>query len=365
MVFWLVRMLLKAKEQLFVTEETRPGPRVKTQTVLRLKRVAGHRGPVFATSPAHAPEISVRSNQKRLVKEKSLLMKNRLGFCAPATFALGFFVVLAAGGSARAQVANSNAGQNAGQSDASQRQDEDILTGTVVSSTRNTLVVRRDNGTYQLFTFDTNTVRPASLTGGTRVRVESSASDDPGYRIAHSINTLTAGQSASAAAGNANVVPPAIRGLERDIERQARRYRVGFRAGVALDPEVLVVGVQGQIGPIFRSNISFRPNVEFGFGEVTALFALNPEFIYRLPVSSAQGRWSAYLGAGPGFTFLHQNFDRTTGEGRRVDFGEFHSSTGLNILGGIQHRRGTFVELKTSVYAAPAPTLRLIFGYNF
>jgi len=291
-------------------------------------------------------------------------MKNRAGFFASTTFALGAFAALAAGGSAWAQVANSNAGQNAGQNDSSQRQDDDVLTGTIVSSTRNTMVVRRDNGTYQLFTLDTNTVRPGSLTGGTRVRVESDASDDPGYRIARSVSTLTAGQSGSAA-GTANNVPPAMRGLERDIERQARRYRMGIRAGVGLDPEVLIVGVQGQIGPIFRSNISFRPNVEFGFGEVTALFALNPEFIYRLPVSSAQRRWSAYLGAGPGFTFLHQNFNKTTGEGSRIDFGEFHSSTGLNILGGIQHRRGTFVELKTSVYAQPAPTLRLIFGYNF
>ena len=48
-----------------------------------------------------------------------------------------------------------------------------------------------------------------------------------------------------------------------------------------------------------------------------------------------------------------------------VDFGEFHIDTGLNILGGIRFRRGTFVELKTTVYSDPAPTLLLIFGYNF
>ena len=257
--------------------------------------------------------------------------------------------------------------QNQGQQSNQGQDDEGSITGSVVSSTRSTMVVRLDNGSYRLFTFDAATVRPASLASGTRVRVGSVAADDPDYRLATTVvveQNAAPSQSGSARQTGPDVVPPTVRRLERDIARQARRYRVGVRGGVALDPEVLVVGVQGQIGPIFNSAISFRPSVEFGFGEVTALFALNPEFIYRLPVTSRQGRWSAYAGAGPGFTFLHQNFNRTSGSSR-IDFGEFHSSTGLNIFGGLQYRTGTFVELKTSVYASPAPTLRLVFGYNF
>jgi hypothetical protein len=38
---------------------------------------------------------------------------------------------------------------------------------------------------------------------------------------------------------------------------------------------------------------------------------------------------------------------------------------GFNILTGVQFRRGTFFEVKTSLYSRPAPTLRLILGYNF
>jgi hypothetical protein len=34
-------------------------------------------------------------------------------------------------------------------------------------------------------------------------------------------------------------------------------------------------------------------------------------------------------------------------------------------LAGMQPRKGTFVELKTSLYSGPAPKLRLIIGYNF
>jgi hypothetical protein len=160
-------------------------------------------------------------------------------------------------------------------------------------------------------------------------------------------------------------VPPEVRRLERDIERQARRYQLGVRAGVGLDPELLMLGVHAQVGPFFNSDIFLRPNVEFGFGEVTALFGLNLEAIYRLPITSRQGRWTSYVGAGPGFNFLHQNFDKTTNSGKRIDFGNFHSDTGLNILGGLRYRSGTFMELKTSVYTDSAPTLRFIVGYNF
>lgn len=33
--------------------------------------------------------------------------------------------------------------------------------------------------------------------------------------------------------------------------------------------------------------------------------------------------------------------------------------------GGIRYRSGMFMELKTTVYSDPSPTLRLILGYNF
>jgi hypothetical protein len=119
------------------------------------------------------------------------------------------------------------------------------------------------------------------------------------------------------------------------------------------------------MGPFFSPDVYFRPNVEFAYGEVTALFAINLEGIYRLPISSRQGRWSAYVGAGPAFSFIHQNFERDNGGDRDIDFGEFDSDIGLNILGGLRWRGGAFAEIKSSVYSSPAPSLRLILGYNF
>jgi hypothetical protein len=240
-------------------------------------------------------------------------------------------------------------------------QDETTVTGTVVSSTRNTLSVRSGTGLIQLFIFAREAERPASFPVGAQVRVVSTAGNEPGVRIANAVTVL---QTATPDAATSSVVPPEVRRLERDIERQVRRYQVGLRGGVALDPEMVLLGAHAQVGPFFRSDVFFRPNIEFGLGEVTAMFAFNPEIIYRLPVSSPQDRTSTYVGAGLGINLLHQSFDDDD-DGARIDFDDFHSDTALNIFGGIRFRRGTFIELKTSVYSAPSPTLRLVFGYNF
>ena len=246
----------------------------------------------------------------------------------------------------------------------SQGQNENTVEGTVVSSTRDTLVVKTDDNQFQLFTFDRDTVKPRSLPAGTRVRVVSTPGEEAGVRLASTITTLEAAPSAKGAA-QAQPIPPAVRDLERDIKRQARRWRLGVRAGAGLDPELILFGVHSQLGPIFHRDVFFRPNAEFAFGEVTDLIALNLEAIYRLPVSSRRGNWSAYLGAGPALTFLHQSFQSQVGQGRNIEFGNFDFDAGFNILTGVQFRRGTFFEVKTSLYSRPAPTLRLILGYNF
>jgi hypothetical protein len=226
--------------------------------------------------------------------------------------------------------------------------------------------VRTEDNQFHLFVFDRDTVKPRPLSAGARVRVVSTPGEEAGVRLASIVTTLEAAPTAQGAApAQAQPVPPAVRELERNIERQVRRWRVGVRAGVGLDPELILFGVHSQLGPFFHRDVSFRPNAEFAFGEITDLIALNLEATYRLPISPRQGRWSAYIGAGPGFTFLHQSFQSTQGQGRNIDFGNFDFNTGFNILTGVQFRRGTFFEVKSSVYSRPAPTLRLIFGYNF
>ena len=234
-------------------------------------------------------------------------------------------------------------------------------TGTVVSASANVMVLRTEQG-HEVFIFDRYTAKPAKLAPGSTVRVLSRATGEPGVRLATDV-ILSAGPAAAQAKESPDAVPVSVRQLENDIERQARKYGMGFRAGAAMDPEVLLVGVHARMGPFFSKNASFRPNAEFAWGEVTKLFALNLEGIYRLPFTPRLGRWSAYAGAGPSFVFSRESFERFTGVDEPIDFGDFNFDVGLNILAGMEFRSGMFFEVKTTVYAEPH--LRLIFGYTF
>src|SRR6266480_4709618 len=91
----------------------------------------------------------------------------------------------------------------------SQGQNENTVEGTVVSSTRDTLVVKTDDNQFQLFTFD-HEVKPRSLPAGTRVRVVSTAGEEAGVRLASTITMLEAAPSAKGTA-QAQPIPPAVR----------------------------------------------------------------------------------------------------------------------------------------------------------
>jgi hypothetical protein len=245
----------------------------------------------------------------------------------------------------------------------SQTQNESTIEGTVASSTRQTFVVRTPDNQFYLFTFNRYTDKPQALPVGTRIRVESRPTGDTGTRLAIRVTTLEAApkDQQRAAGTDAAPVPESVRNVEGDIKREARRWRLGVRAGAAFDPELFLFGVHSQMGPVFSSRVFFRPSAEFAFGEVTDLISLNLEGIYRFSRSYERGDWSPYVGAGPALTFIHQNFQA----GRNIDFGNFDFDAGFNILAGMQSRRGAFLEAKTSLWSRPAPVLRLIVGYNF
>jgi hypothetical protein len=224
------------------------------------------------------------------------------------------------------------------------------------------LVVHSDDNQYQLFTYDRDVVHSGSIVPGARVRVVAGPADENNTRVASNVTVVTAPSGASIdKSAQAAPVPEKVRDIESDIKRESRRWRLGVRAGAAFDPELFTFGVQSQMGPIFNPRVVFRPNAEFAFGEVTDLIALNLEGVYRFSGGHRSGNWTPYAGAGPAMIFIHQSLAK----GRDINFSNFDYKTGLNVLAGMQSRKGTFVELKTSLYSGPAPKLRLIIGYNF
>jgi hypothetical protein len=224
------------------------------------------------------------------------------------------------------------------------------------------LVVRTRSGQYRLFTLDRNTARPRSIPQGAAVSVTSRPGED-GSRIATRVNVSTAGGQQAQTSGTENPVPPQVRDVEGEIERQARRFRGGARLGFGLDPEVITAGLQAQFGPFFNPRVFVRPSAEFGFGEVTTLVAFNLEALYRIPITTQRGRWSPYIGLGPGLNFINQSFEANQTSGRDINFSDFDFEGSLNIVAGLESRNGMFVELRGTAFSRPQ--IRLFLGYTF
>ncbi|MEX2302235.1 MAG: hypothetical protein WD733_14945 [Bryobacterales bacterium] len=245
------------------------------------------------------------------------------------------------------------------------RQGSNTITGTVVSSTGRTMVIRTATGEHVLVVFNRDTNKPNTIAEGARVRVRSRP-DAEGTHLASSVELTTEPAVATEPAVTAEstgAVPPEVRRLERQIARQAKRFRAGVRAGVGLDPEIVTAGVHATLGPFFHPDVWLRPNAEIGFGEVTTLFALNLEAIYRLPITEQQSRWTVYVGAGPGFNFIDRDFEEAEAGEREIDFDDFDYESSLNLLAGLENRNGMFLEMKTAVFSRPQ--VRLQIGYTF
>jgi hypothetical protein len=241
--------------------------------------------------------------------------------------------------------------------------------GTVVSATKASIVIKTDDGQYQVFIIDRETVRPQTIPPQSQVAVAYMPASDTTTPTADSV-FITALPQPKVAALTGEVPPPpadepvpaGVRQLERSIQRQSQRYRLGVRGGTALDPELFVFGAQAQIGPFFSENLYARPNLELGFGELTTLVALNFEAAYRLPVLQRGSRWNIFAGGGPALDFSRQSFEEETDQGR-FDFSDLSLDVGFNLLIGVVNRDGMFLELKTSIYSLP--TVRMMVGYNF
>jgi hypothetical protein len=247
------------------------------------------------------------------------------------------------------------------------------VVGVIRSATRTTLVIRAQDGHYELFILDANTTRPAQLPVGATVSVTShtTAVDQPPSAVTITVTAPPppappAGQQPSAA--TAEPIPQSVRNLESSISQQTKRFHIGARGGVALDPELIMFGAQAKFGPFFSNGVSAVPSLELGFGELTTLVAINLDVQYQLPQSS--GKWTTFIGAGPGFNFSKKSFtEEGTSESSdgsstdRFSFSDLDFDSGFNIVIGIQSKNGMFIELRSTAYSEPH--VRFMLGFNF
>jgi hypothetical protein len=162
-------------------------------------------------------------------------------------------------------------------------------------------------------------------------------------------------------------VPAKAQDVEDKAEQVAKRFGVGIQGGVGLDPEIIDIGAHATFGPIFHRGITFRPGVEFGFGEVTTMFAVNLDVLYQLPGATRSTRWTPYVGAGPNFGLSHRGVSSAdlspSNDVNRFNFGDTTFDAGINFIAGARNRNGLFVEMKATAYGVS--NVRLLAGFNF
>lgn len=265
-------------------------------------------------------------------------------------------VLLAAGVMIGSPLCEANAGQRPATASA-----ERVETGVVVSSSAAALIVRNDDGQYAVYALDRDTVRPRSIARGSHVRVVGRPGEN-GSAIPVAVSVVTTAEAGQDPGAVDDTVPPGVRRLERQIQRAARRYRLGGYGAVAMDPELVTLGARGTVGPLFDTTVSFRPNIQLGFGEITTLLGVDLDGVYHLARRGSPRTWTPYFGAGINLSFSHVNFNREE-DGRSWDFGDYDLDSGINFIAGIENTNRVFIELVSTAYAAPH--VRFIVGINF
>jgi len=126
----------------------------------------------------------------------------------------------------------------------------------------------------------------------------------------------------------------------------AQAQTVGVRVGASARPDQFYFGAHVETPPV-ADRLRFRPNVEIGVGSDRTVIAFNFDFAYHFDSPNA---WHVYAGGGPALNVI----DRA----RRND-----TEGGFNILVGLAHRDGFFVEIKGGMIESP--NFKFGVGYGF
>jgi hypothetical protein len=125
----------------------------------------------------------------------------------------------------------------------------------------------------------------------------------------------------------------------------------GVRAGIAADPDQLVVGGHLESPGLTSSGrLRLRPSVEIGVGDDSTVVSGNIDFVYVMDFPASE--WSTYFGGGPSFNIVHEDFSGN----------DIHS--GANFIAGFQHTTGLLLELRAGG-GQGATGLKVMAGYNF
>lgn len=126
---------------------------------------------------------------------------------------------------------------------------------------------------------------------------------------------------------------------------------LGVRAGVSANPDQFFAGAHLDAGRV-SDRLSFRPNLEVGYGQDQTTVAANVEFAYWF--QNGTYAWQPYLTAGPAVVGHWHPRGRD---------GDPDIEPGFNVGLGLQHDRGFFLEVKLGVI--DSPEAKMMLGLSF
>jgi opacity protein-like surface antigen len=125
---------------------------------------------------------------------------------------------------------------------------------------------------------------------------------------------------------------------------------IGFRAGMAIDPDEFVIGIHFRTDPISEKSLFIVPSFEAGFGDAT-MIAINGDLHW---VFDLESKLDPYIGGGVTVNW----FD--------TDNGNSDTEVGGSVLGGLmlgQTDLGRmFLELKLGL--GDVPDAKILVGWN-
>ncbi len=128
----------------------------------------------------------------------------------------------------------------------------------------------------------------------------------------------------------------------------------GVRAGLGIDPDQAVVGLQGQMNKKELAAFNLAPSLDFGFGDDVTTICGNLDFL--LVLSPPDSRGGLYAGLGPTLTYW--------------DFKNVKNDTeiGLSLVAGLRFGAGTGGNAYTGEVRfgiGDAPDVRILVGMLF
>jgi len=125
---------------------------------------------------------------------------------------------------------------------------------------------------------------------------------------------------------------------------------IGFRAGMAIEPDEFVLGIHFRTAPIEGKELYIVPSVEVGFGDAT-MIALNGDLHWLFDLDS---KVDPYVGGGITINW----FD--------TDNGNSDTEVGGSVLGGLMLGNTSlgpmFAELKLGL--GDVPDAKILVGWN-